>query len=83
MLLPVYRHQMGVQMDAQSILTFIGGYVATAASMFLLYLPFVVLFLVLLLIVGILELLVRPFIVLFRRRRPGRSDGPAGTRLLH
>jgi hypothetical protein len=70
-------------MDAQSILTFIGGCVATATTMFVLYLPFVVLFLVLLLIVGLLELLVLPLIVLFRRRRPGSSDGPAGIRLLH
>lgn len=72
-------------MDAQSILTFIGGYVATAAAVFFLYWPFVVLFLVLLLIVGILELLALPFIVLFRRRRrPGRSDRPSdSTTLLH
>lgn len=70
---------MGVMMDAQWIAGFAGGYVAAAVTVFLLYLPFLVLFGVLLLAAGLLELLALPFLVLFRRLRgrgkPGSSSG--------
>ncbi len=70
-------------MDTQSILAFIGGYVATAVTVFLLYSPVLVLFLVLLLIAGILQLMALPFILLFRTLRGGgKSDGDS-TWLLH
>lgn len=65
---------MGVQVDTQSILTFIGGYVATGISVFLLYSPFVVLFLLLLLVGGVLQLIAWPFAVLIRKLRRGRGN---------
>lgn len=72
-------------MDAQSILTFIGGYVATAVTVFLLYSPVLVLFVVLLIIAGILQLVALPFLVLIRRLRGrGKLDSPSDASwLLH
>ncbi|WP_345452161.1 hypothetical protein [Arthrobacter gyeryongensis] len=68
---------MGVMMDAQWIVGFAGGYVAAAVTV--LYLPFLVLFGVLLLVAGLLEVLALPFLVLFRKLRgrgkPGSSSG--------
>jgi hypothetical protein len=60
-------------MDAASILEFVAAYIATGVTAFLLYLPGLVLFAVLLLIVGILQLVALPFLILIRgprRRRP-------------
>lgn len=72
-------------MDAEWIPSFVGGYVAAAVSVFLLYLPFFVLFFVLLLIGGILRLLGLAFLVLFwRRRGRGKIDSLSdGSWLLH
>ncbi len=62
-------------MDTRWIFGFVGGYVATAVIVFLLYSPFVVLFVVLLLAAGVLELMALPLLVLFRRlRRTGKPD---------
>ncbi|BAS18548.1 hypothetical protein AHiyo8_pI68520 (plasmid) [Arthrobacter sp. Hiyo8] len=66
-------------MDAQWIVGFAGGYVAAAVTVFLLYLPFLVLFGVLLLAAGLLELLALPFQVLFRRLRRLRGRGKPGS----
>ncbi|WP_284764450.1 hypothetical protein [Arthrobacter sp. efr-133-R2A-63] len=66
-------------MDAQWIFGFVGGYVAAAVTVFLLYLPFLVLFVVLLLGAGILELMALPFLILFRRSRGrGKPDPSSG-----
>lgn len=76
---------MGVRMDAQSVLAFIGGYVAAAVMVFLLYLPVLALFVVLLVVAGILQLIALPFILLIRRLRGRESlDSPSdGSWLLH
>ncbi|UKA64454.1 hypothetical protein [Arthrobacter sp. FW306-04-A] len=70
-------------MDAQWIFGIVVGYVAAGVAVFLLYLPFLVLFVVLLLAAGILELMALPFLVLFRgfhgRGKPGSST--SGSRL--
>jgi hypothetical protein len=66
-------------MDTQWIFTFVGGYVATAVTVFLLYLPFLVLFIVLLFVAGVLRLMALPFLVLFRRLRGrGKPDSSSG-----
>lgn len=72
-------------MDAQSVLTFIGGYIATALTVFLLYSPVLVLFVVLLVVAGILQLVALPFLVLIRRLRGrGKLDSPSDASwLLH
>ena len=72
-------------MGTETILAFLGGYIATAVAVFLLYSPVLVLFAVLLLTAGILQLIALPFIVMIRRlRRRGKSDSPSdGTWLLH
>lgn len=67
-------------MDAQWILTFVGGYVATAVLVFLLYSPFLVLYVVLLLLVGFLQLIALSFLVLFRRLRWGEGSRPHRVR---
>ena len=71
-------------MGTETILAFLGGYIATAIAVFLLYSPVLVLFAVLLLTAGILQLIALPFIVMIRRlRRRGKSDSPSdGTWLL-
>ncbi|GGH92146.1 hypothetical protein ACFFGR_04635 [Arthrobacter liuii] len=61
-------------MDAGTVLGFIGGYVATIAGVFLLYLPVLALFVALLVAAGVLQLLLLPFVILLRkvrRSRPG------------
>jgi apolipoprotein N-acyltransferase len=72
-------------MDAEWILSFVSGYVAAAVTVFLLYSPFFILFLVLLLIAGILRLLGLALLVLFRRHRGrGKIDSLSdGSWLLH
>jgi hypothetical protein len=70
---------MGVLMDAQSIFGFVAGYVAAGVAVFLLYLPFLVLFVVLLLAAGVLELIALPFLALFRGLHGrGKSDDSTG-----
>ncbi|MDQ0679767.1 hypothetical protein QFZ30_003149 [Arthrobacter pascens] len=71
-------------MGTETILAFLGGYIATAVGVFLLYSPVLVLFAVLLLTAGILQLISLPFIVMIRRLRGrGKSDSPSdGTWLL-
>ncbi|MEW1823823.1 hypothetical protein AB0323_23970 [Arthrobacter sp. NPDC080031] len=70
-------------MDAQSIFGFVAGYVAAGVAVFLLYLPLLVLFVVLLLAAGILELIALPFLALFRGLRGrGKSDVSTGGSLL-
>jgi hypothetical protein len=65
-------------MGAESILALIGGYLATAFTVFLLYSPVLILVVVLLLIAGILQLIALPFIVLIRRLRGrGKSESPS------
>ncbi|TQJ39688.1 hypothetical protein FBY33_1710 [Arthrobacter sp. SLBN-112] len=59
-------------MDTGTILGYTFGYFAAAAGIFLLYLPDIILFLVLLVVAGVLQLLLLPFSILIRklRRRP-------------
>ncbi|WP_457963444.1 hypothetical protein M1E17_18705 [Arthrobacter sp. D1-29] len=65
-------------MGAESILALIGGYLATAITVFLLYSPVLILVVVLLLIAGILQLIALPFIVLIRRLRGrGKPKSPS------
>lgn len=76
---------MGVQMGTETILAFLGGYIATAIAVILLYSPVLVLFAVLLLTAGILRLIALICIVMIRRlRRRGKPNSPSdGTWLLH
>jgi hypothetical protein len=73
-------------MDTQSVLTFIAGYFATAVTVFMLYSPGLILFVVLLLVAGLLQLVAWPFVVLIRRlrRRLGKFDDESDSSwLLH
>lgn len=71
-------------MGTEWIVVLIGGYVTAAVTVFLLFLPVLVLFSVLLLAAGILQVVALPFVHLFRRLRGReRSDHqPDGTRSL-
>jgi hypothetical protein len=55
-------------MDQATIAAYITGYLATLIAVFLYFLPGLVIFLVLLLIVGLLRLLAQPFLSWIRRR---------------
>ena len=70
-------------MDPGTVLALIGGYIATAIGVFLLYSPVIVLMIGLLLTAGLLQLMAWPFIVLVRklRRKPERPQD--NTWLLH
>lgn len=59
-------------MDTGTILGYTAGYLATVVGVFLLYLPVISLLVALLIAGGILQLLLLPFIALFKRlrRRP-------------
>ncbi|MEE9094955.1 hypothetical protein [Pseudarthrobacter phenanthrenivorans] len=73
----------GADMDAGSVLGFMAGYVATLAGVFLLYLPVLALFVALLVAAGVVQLLLLPFIILFRRlRRPGNERDADGSWIL-
>ncbi|MDQ0923191.1 hypothetical protein QF038_001699 [Pseudarthrobacter sp. W1I19] len=63
-------------LDASAVLALLGGYIATAVGVFLLYSPVIVLIISLLLTAGLLQLLAWPFIVLIRklRRKPKHPD---------
>lgn len=65
-------------MGTESILALLGGYIATAITVFLLYSPVLILFVVLLLTAGIVQLIALPFIFLIRRLRGrGKSGSPS------
>lgn len=70
-------------MDAGTILGFTFGYFATIAGVFLLYSPVVVLFVMLLLAAGVLQLLLLPIVILIREvRRPRPESDTDGSWLL-
>lgn len=66
-------------MDTGTILSCTAGYLAAMGGVFLLYLPVIVLLVALLIASGLLELLLLPFITLFRRlrRRPEPDMDPS------
>ena len=62
-------------MDAGTILGLIVGYLATITGVFLLYAPMIVMVLALLVVAGVLQLLLMPFVLLIRRlRRRSQAD---------
>ena len=69
-------------MDAGTVLGLIGGYVATAVGVFLLYSPIVVLVVCLLMTAGILQLLAWPFAAILRRLRRKPEPPQDGSWLL-
>ena len=70
-------------LDASVLLALIGGYIATAVGVFLLYSPVIVLIICLLLTAGLLRLLAWPFIALVRKLRR-KPEGPQDSSwLLH
>ncbi|MFP5312852.1 MAG: hypothetical protein ACLGH7_10680 [Actinomycetes bacterium] len=66
-------------MDTGIILGYAVGYIAAMGGVFLLYLPVIVLLVALLIAGGMLQLLLAPFIALFKklRRRPERDLDPS------
>ena len=66
-------------MDTGTILGYTVGYIAAMGRVFLLYLPVIVLLVVLLIAGGVLQLLLVPFIALFRklRRHPEPNLDPS------
>ncbi|MEW1950817.1 hypothetical protein AB0280_16390 [Pseudarthrobacter sp902506025] len=66
-------------MDTGTILGYAAGYIAAMGGVFLLYLPVIVLLVALLIAGGLLELLLLPFIALFKRlrRRPEPDLDPS------
>lgn len=69
-------------MEAGAVLGLIGGYVATAVGVFLLYSPILVLAVCLLLTAGLLQLLAWPFIAIVRRLRRKPEPPQDGSWLL-
>jgi membrane protein implicated in regulation of membrane protease activity len=73
-----------VALDASAVLALIGGYIATAVGVFLLYSPVIVMIIGLLLAAGLLQLLAWPFIVLVRKLRRKPEQQPEDSSwLLH
>jgi hypothetical protein len=72
-----------VGVDTAAVLALVGGYIAAAIAVFLLYSPVIVLVLALLLAAGMLQLLAWPFIVLFRKLRRKPEPPNDGSWLLH
>ena len=66
-------------MDTGTILGYAAGYIAAMGGVFFLYLPVMILLVALLIAGGILELLLLPFIALFKRlrRRPEPDADPS------
>ncbi|MBT2566221.1 hypothetical protein J7I84_06850 [Arthrobacter sp. ISL-85] len=66
-------------MDTGTILGYAAGYIAAMGGVFLLYLPVIILLVALLIAGGLLELLLLPFIALFKRlrRRPEPDLDPS------
>ncbi|TPV47652.1 hypothetical protein FJ661_20450 [Pseudarthrobacter phenanthrenivorans] len=60
-------------MNAETIFGFSLGYLAVLVGMFFLYLPYLILFVLLLLAAGILQLLLLPFALLIRKLRRTRQ----------
>lgn len=69
-------------MEAGAVLGLIGGYVAAAVGVFLLYSPMLVLVVCLLLTAGLLQLLAWPFIAIVRRLRRKPEPPQDGSWLL-
>lgn len=70
-------------LDASAVLALIGGYIATAVGVFLLYSPVLVLIIGLLLTAGLLQLLAWPFILLVRKLRRKPESPNDSSWLLH
>jgi membrane protein implicated in regulation of membrane protease activity len=70
-------------MDSGAVLALIGGYIAAAIGVFLLYSPVLVLMLGLLIAAGLLQLLAWPFLILVRRLRHKPRPPEDGSWLLH
>jgi hypothetical protein len=66
-------------MDIGTISSYVAGYVAAMGGVFLLYLPVIILLVALLIAGGVLQLLLLPFIALFKRlgRRPEPELDPS------
>jgi hypothetical protein len=56
-------------MDEATIAAYLAGYLGTVIAVFLYFLPVLLLFILLLLIVGVLRLLAQPFVALIDRLR--------------
>jgi hypothetical protein len=72
-----------VALDASAVLALIGGYIAAAVGVFVLYAPVIVLIIGLLLAAGLLQLLAWPFIVLVRKLRRKPEPPQDNSWLLH
>ncbi|MET1087348.1 MAG: hypothetical protein ABWY04_09555 [Arthrobacter sp.] len=70
-------------LDASAVLALIGGYIAAAVGVFVLYSPVIVLIIGLLLAAGLLQLLAWPFIVLIRKLRHKHEPPQDTSWLLH
>ena len=70
-------------MDPGTVLALIGGYLAVATAVFLLYSPLLIPMLGLLLAAGILQLRAWPFIFLIRKLRRKPQPPQDGSWLLH
>jgi hypothetical protein len=63
-------------MDTGTIIGYAAGYVAAMGGAFLLFLPVIVLLTALLIAGGVLQLLLLPFIALFKKLRRGQQHNP-------
>jgi hypothetical protein len=72
-----------VELDPSAVLALIGGYIATAVGVFVLYSPVIVLIIGLLLTAGLLQLLAWPFILLVRKLRRKPESPNDSSWLLH
>ncbi|ADX73228.1 hypothetical protein D7Z96_10020 [Pseudarthrobacter phenanthrenivorans] len=70
-------------MDTGTVLALVGGYIAAAIGVFLLYSPVLVLVVGLLISAGLLQLLAWPFLVLVRKLRRRPEPPQDGSWLLH
>jgi hypothetical protein len=70
-------------MDPGVVLALVGGYIAAAIGVFLLYSPVLFLVVGLLLTAGLLQLLALPFIVLIRKLRHKHEPPQDTSWLLH
>lgn len=70
-------------MDTGTVLAFIGGYIAAAVGVLILYSPVIVLVLGLLIAAGLLQLLALPFLILVRKLRRKPDPPEDGSWLLH
>ncbi|TLM73585.1 hypothetical protein [Pseudarthrobacter sp. NamB4] len=70
-------------MDTGAVLALIGGYIAAAVGVFLLYSPVLVLVVALLIVAGLLQLAAWPFLFLIRKLRRKPEPPHDGSWLLH